>query len=254
MSRITNAVLLLLTAAMVGSCNNRLERQHCPCAKTVKAVVVTGGHDFEREAFFDMFRHFNDVLFVEAPQRDDSEIFEDIDNWPYDVIVLYNMTQRISDKRRANFIRLLDEGVGVVVLHHALASFQDWPEYRKIVGGRYYLEDTELAGVKYLRGAYEHGVDFTVEVVDKSHPVTKGINDFPIRDETYKNYVYEENNRPLLRTSHPKNNELLGWSRNYKAARVCYLQLGHDGDAYRNENYRRLLEQAIRWCAKKDYK
>lgn len=31
------------------------------------------------------------------------------------------------------------EGKGLVALHHCLASFQDWDEYPKIIGGRYHL-------------------------------------------------------------------------------------------------------------------
>ena len=28
-------------------------------------------------------------------------------------------------------------GIGLVVLHHALVSYQHWPEYERIIGGRY---------------------------------------------------------------------------------------------------------------------
>ena len=244
--------LLLLMAVLAGSCHQPWARDACPCSRTVKAVVVTGGHGFEREAFLEIFRSFDDVFFTEAPQHDDSEIFEDINSWPYDVIVLYNMTQRISARRRAHLLQLLDRGVGLVVLHHALASFQDWPEYRKIVGGKYFLAETEIDGVKYLRGAYRHDVDIPIEIIDKEHPVTRGMDDFIIHDETYKNYIYEPDNHYLLRTDHPLNNELLGWTRTYRAARICYLQLGHGPSAYRDENYRRLVHQALKWCAGKD--
>lgn len=36
--------------------------------------------------------------------------------WDYDVMVLFNMTQRISAQRRKNFIRLLRRRAGVVAL------------------------------------------------------------------------------------------------------------------------------------------
>ena len=46
-------------------------------------------------------------------------------------------------------------------------------------------------------------------------------------------------------------NKLIGWAKTYEAARVVYLQLGHDHFAYENPNYRQLLRQAIRWTAGK---
>ena len=83
----------------------------------LKVAVLTGGHDFERKPFFEMFDSFKDVKWTEVQLKDHSEIFEDISNWDYDVIVLYNMTQNISPKRQDNFARLMQErGVGLVGL------------------------------------------------------------------------------------------------------------------------------------------
>jgi hypothetical protein len=85
----------------------------------IKVVVVTGGHDFDHDPFFTLFQGQPGIQYVEAVQKDSSELFEDISKWDYDVIVLYNMTQDISDVRKRNFKALLDRGVGLVALHHA---------------------------------------------------------------------------------------------------------------------------------------
>ncbi len=61
-----------------------------------------------------MFEGYADIAYTHAPQKDESELFEDIGNWPYDVIVFYNLTQQISDQRRANFLALTDRGVGIL--------------------------------------------------------------------------------------------------------------------------------------------
>jgi len=220
--------------------------------KKVKAVVVTAGHGFERAPFFAIFDGFDNVDYTEAAQSDDSEIFEDISQWDYDVMVLYSMTQRISPKRRANFVRLLERGVGLVALHHCIAAFQDWPEYQKIIGGKYYLKAAEQDGVKYPAGTYKHGRDMIVRVADSSHPVTKGIRDFAINDETYKNCVFEKDNHILLSTEEPTSDGPLCWVRRYGKARVCYIQLGHGRTAYSNEDYRLIIRRAIDWCAGKE--
>jgi type 1 glutamine amidotransferase len=217
----------------------------------IKVVVVTGGHGFEREPFFKLFQGYDDVEYVEAQQKDHSELFEDISNWNYDVIVLYNMTQEISPKRQENFRTLLkDKGVGLVALHHAEGAFQGWDEYRKIVGAKYPLKAHEIDGVAFKQGTYKHDVDLTAQIADRHHPITLGMDDFKIHDETYKGLWFAKDNRVLLTTDHETSDRTIGWTRpDYGKARVVFLQGGHDGKAYANENFRALIVRSIRWSA-----
>ncbi len=215
----------------------------------VKVVVVTGGHAFEHDPFFKMFDEMKGIQYTEAAQKDDSELFENISGWDYDVIVFYNMTQNISFKRRQNFLTLLDRGVGVVALHHTMAAFQDWPRFRQIIGTRYYTKDTMEGGVLQKAGTYLHGVDETIQIADKNHPITQGMSDFAIHDETYKNCWFAKDNHVLLTTDEPTSGRTIGWVRNFERARVCTIQLGHDSKAYENSNYRQLVERAILWTA-----
>jgi type 1 glutamine amidotransferase len=218
---------------------------------TLKVAVVSGGHPFDEKSFYAMFEGVPGVDCAKIPLKDDSEIFEDISNWSYDVVVLYNFTQKISDKRKANLLTLTERGVGFVVLHHAIANYADWPEYRKIVGARYYLEDVEENGVKHPRCEYEHGVDFKIHVEDAAHPIVKGIADFTINDETYKGYSLEPDNHLLLTSNNPKSQKEVGWTRVYKKSKVCYLQMGHGESIFADENFRRLVTQSIQWTAAK---
>jgi len=215
----------------------------------ITIAVVTGGHDFQKKPFLQIFSSYKDVNCTHIHLQDESEIFENIDNWPYDVIVLYNMTQRISPKRRANFIRLLHKGVGVLALHHSIAAFNNWPEYRKIIGAKYYLKDTIENGVLHKRCQYKHGVNIKLHVADDSHPITRGISDFTILDETYKGSDFEPDNHILVTTDEPSSDRYICWVRNYSKARVCYIQSGHGDSAYTNKNFRKLVHRAIRFCA-----
>ena len=217
--------------------------------ETIKAVVVTGGHNFEHDLFFSLFEGYDDIVYVEAQQKDHSEIFEDINGWDYDVIVLYNMAQKISPQRQKNFIKLLQQGVGLVALHHSMCSFQQWPEYSKIIGGKYYLKPSEGYVVEHQASTYKHDMDINVHIADTSHPITRGMSDFQIHDETYKGCGFEKDNQVLLTTDHSDSDKSIGWARRYGKARVCGIQLGHDAAAYKDPNYRRLIVRAIRWCA-----
>ena len=217
----------------------------------LKVAVVTGGHGFQHDPFFDIFDGMKTVDYVEAEQKDHSELFEDISNWDYDVIVFYNMTQKISPKRQRNFVKLLGRGVGVVALHHTMGAYQEWPEFKKIIGAKYYTKDAVEDGVTHTKSSFKHDLDVRVRVVNTNHPITRGMRDFTIHDETYKNCWFDEQNQVLLTTDHPTSDETIGWVRKHRKARICTIQLGHDSKAYANSNYSQLVERAILWTAGK---
>src|SRR5512143_1717255 len=168
---------LCLVAALLSSCHGPAQcKSCCQAANKIRVVVVTGGHDFEHDPYFVMLRQCPRLEVTEAAQKDHSELFEDISNWNYDVIVLYNMTQNISPKRQANFVTLLkDKGVGLVAMHHAMGAFQGWDEYRKIIGTKYPLKPQEIDGVHFETGTYKHDVDLSIKVADARHPITRGM-------------------------------------------------------------------------------
>jgi len=178
----------------------------------LKVVVVTGGHAFEREPFF--------------------KIFDSI--------------EAIS---RKNFLRLLDQGVGVVALHHTMGSFQEWPEFKNIIGTKYYLKDTMEDGVLCKGSSFKHDVDMAISVADKEHPITQGLTNFTIHDEGYKDCWFDSDNNVLLTTDHAASDKTVGWVKQYGKAKICTIQLGHDSKAYENHNYPLLVNRAILWTA-----
>ncbi|MBN1126088.1 MAG: DUF1080 domain-containing protein [Sedimentisphaerales bacterium] len=211
----------------------------------LSVAVVTGGHAYEEKPFWEMFDSMPHVQYMHCDLRDGSELFEDISNWNYDVVVLYNMSQKITPKRQANFKKLLDDGIGLVALHHCMAAFQDWDEYKNIIGAKYYTKPVEGRP----DCIYQHDIDMPIQVVDQGHPVTRGLADFVIHDESYKNCWHAPDNHVLLTCSHETSDKTIAWTREFGKARVCTIQLGHDGKAYTNPNYHRLLSQAIVWVA-----
>ena len=244
-------IALVLSLGFLSSCHKaaRSEQSTLERKDKIKVVIVTAGHGFEKEPFFAIFDSVPDIEYVNAHQQDHSEIFEDVSRWDYDVIVLYHMTQEISAKRQANFIELLDRGVGIVALHHSIGAFQQWPEYRKIIGAKFYLRDMVEDGIEHKKSTYKHDINVNVHVKDNKHSITRAMSDFTIIDETYGNQVFEKDNHILLTTDHPASDEPLCWVRRYARANVCYIQLGHDSKAYANEGYQRLIAQAVKWSA-----
>ncbi|NLH16628.1 MAG: DUF1080 domain-containing protein [Phycisphaerae bacterium] len=220
-------------------------RERAASQRVLKVAFVSGGHDFEQDKFMEMWKSLEGMEVVHLPQSDDSEIFETILPWEYDVIVLYNMSQKISAKRQNNLKQLLSQGIGLVAMHHNLGAFQDFADYKDIIGGKYYLK----AEGDQPQGEYKHGVDMKVRIADTNHPITKGLEDFAINDESYKKVWHAKDNHVLLTTDEPTSDTELAWTRTYGRGKVCTIALGHDGMAYANPNFRKFVAQAIRWVA-----
>ena len=211
----------------------------------LRVLVVTGGHGYDKKKFPKTFEGHDDIEF----KIQGGSPFENISDWKYDAMVLYNFKQRISETQRANFLKLLKKGVGLVVMHHAIAAYPGWLEFEKIIGATYVLKAVERDGVKYARPVWKHGVDMKIHVEDPSHPITKGLADFEIKDETYKKWVYHSGNHLLLSTDNKLSNKQIAWTRFYGKARVFFIQLGHGPQAFSDKSYRRVIAQAIRWSA-----
>lgn len=217
----------------------------------IKVLVVTGGHGFDKEPFFKMFKDNPEITFTAAAHgKTNATAYERDDLLSYDVVALYDMPKTITETQKAKFLALFEKGVGLVVLHHALVSYQHWPDYERIIGGRYPEEDGK-SGVVTSEIGYEHDVDIPVTIVATDHPVTAGLKDFMIHDEIYWGFRVRPDVTPLITTTHPKSGKPLGWVRTEGKSRVIYLQLGHGPSAFENGNYRRLVAQGIRWAAKR---
>lgn len=222
----------------------------------IRVLIITGGHSFETNAFFEMFKANPDIAFEAVVQPAADAALEPSAAGRFDVLVRYDMWQPISDPAKTNLMRFLASGRGMVCLHHSLANYQAWAEWPRMVGGRYYLNKTVVGGVEKPRSIWKEGVHFKVRVADPNHPVTRGVSDFEIHDETYGLFDMAADSHLLLTTEEPTSAKHIGWARTYTAplpdsrpARVVYLQLGHDHFAYQNPNYQRLVRQAIAWAA-----
>ena len=218
----------------------------------LKVLVITGGHGFEKEPFFEMFTQTPGITHTHAAHsKGASDAYDRADLYDFDVVVLYDMVQNITDAQKTRFKGLLERGVGLVVLHHALVNYQSWPEFERIIGGTY-PEPQDKRGAVTDQLGYEHDVDITVQIVARDHPVTAGLRNFSLNDEIYWGFRTTSDAVPLLTTSHPKSGKPLAWARHEGKSRVTYIQLGHGPSAFKDANYRKLLSQAIRWTAHTD--
>jgi type 1 glutamine amidotransferase len=197
-----------------------------------RVLIVTGGHNYDN-SFHSLFADDVDVKF--NPKAFESDMRRN-----YDVLVLYDLATDLTEKQRTNLKNFAEAGKGILVMHHAIGSYNDWPWYREMVGGAYLMKTSK----------FKHDEDMNVKVA-MQHPVTAGMHDFMIHDETYKGVWISPDAKVLLRTDNPTSDGPLAWISPYDKSRVAYILLGHGKEAHREPEYRLLVKNALAWCAAK---
>ena len=232
--------LILLFSLPVSSAGNS--------PHAIRILVITGGHDYNKDTFNQMLASLGDNISYQVAQFPAAyDMFLPQNRGSYDVLVFYHMWQEINPEQAKNFSECIREGKPVVVLHHSICAYDNWPEYFNIVGGKYFHKPTTVNGKLYPPCSYIHDLHFKVSIANRKHPVTKGLEDFEIFDETYKGYYVEPGVTPLLTTEDPTSNTVIGWVKKYGKARIVTLQSGHDSPTFNNQNFRKLLKQSVEW-------
>jgi type 1 glutamine amidotransferase len=210
-----------------------------------RILIVTGGHDFEA-TFYQIFDSYVGVQYDTISQPKFNQMISSgiADN--YSTLVFYDMWQEINEEQKKVYKGLFDNGQGVVYLHHALASYQHWDEYIKFVGGKYietdFFDDPDMKG-----STYKEDITLEIKIEAIEHPVTKGLSNFTIYDEGYNYIEMIPGIIPLLTTKHSDCTRTVAWANSYKKSRIVYILLGHGPEAHENENYRKLVRNAIDW-------
>ncbi len=218
----------------------------------MKVLVVTGGHPFEREAFYKIFSDNPAVTFTAAEHdKAGATVWDRKDLANFDAVAMYDMPMVITEAQKAGFLSLFQRGTGVLVLHHALVSFPDWADYERLIGGHYPKPPSGERQVTSKVG-YEHGQEIPVVVLDPQHFITRGLKDFTIHDEIYWGFRVGADVHPLLTNTHPRAGKPIMWTREEGRSRLVYLQLGHDHSAYENAQYRTLVARSLLWVTRRE--
>lgn len=220
-------------------------------SKPIRLMVITGGHDYQEEQFNRMFESLGKKFTYRVVSLPEAfSVFKPENRAGYDVLVFYHMWQDITGEDKKNLSECISEGKPLVVLHHSICGFDDWPEYINIIGGKYLMKPAVIDRVEYNASTYKHDVRINVQVVNPGHSVTRGIKDFEIIDETYNGLYIHPTSLPLLTTNEPTSSPVIAWTKKYGKSQVVTLQGGHDRQAFENPNFRRLLKQSILWVSK----
>jgi len=217
-----------------------------PENEKVKVAAIVGSHPYDVVNFQRMFESMEGVecyiQHLEMFVTSDKERRQ----W-YDVVLFYNMHWGIpadsenwaEGKVRTALDELGETEQGIFMLHHAILAYAEWDKW------------SEICGIG--KRGFDYHLDQTVElkIADKNHPITSGLSDFTLGDETYTMDNAGEGSHILITADHPQSMETIAWVRQYKASPVFCFASGHDNSAFANENFRKVARQAIKWLAER---
>jgi trehalose utilization protein len=210
----------------------------------LQVAVLVENHPYDVVGFQKMLDSFTDCQCYVQPV----DLFvQDGDNrCNYDTVLWYNINWDLP-KEDGVLKKYLENEAGVskqgmVFMHHALLNFQGWELYTNMCGLR---ERGAGIGFKYVQNekVREH-------IIDAAHPITQGLKDFEITDETYHVGEPEEpGDHILIGTDNETSMKNLAWTRQYKNARVFSYASGHDNRVYADENFRGIIHRGLLWTA-----
>lgn len=226
-SRARLGALAVSALALAGSLAAPLVAQDAPARMKVLIVSGANNHDWkftspELETILEETGRFEaDITYEPGKDLADLERLRG-----YDAILLDYNGPRWGDAADAAFLAAVrDHGVGVSVIHAANNPFPGFTEFETLVGHLW-------------RDGTGHGAfhEFTVEIVDHDHPITRGMTTFDAHpDELYHRLVNVQGvERRLLAHafSSPESrgtgeNEPMVLVGTYGEARVFHTPLGH---------------------------
>lgn len=221
------------------------------------------GKGFDEKEFFEMLDAMPGFTYDRAEIPKDMHLLAPGLEKKYDAILSYDQNHHhkrkdaqgkilVTDAHLANFEKLMQNGMPLLVLHRSVGSYPKWTTYREIVGGAFIFPGAvpfykDLDGKDWPQSEYIHDVEMNIFVADKDHPITQGIDDFVIHDEVYQSMYVNPDVHVLLTTDYPDAAPPVAWVHRYGNSPVFTFIQGHDKQAFTDENYQRLVKQGIEW-------
>jgi len=180
-----------------------------------KILIITGGHPFESDSFFEVFDSFENVDWFHEKHPEAEKFLNPEKCHDIDAILFYdipgvelrrNLVPPVvcsdpTPEYKKNFEDLLESGQGLVFLHHAIAGWPTWERYADVIGGRFHYKPGSLHGTEFPDSGYCFDATQEIEVVDTDHPICSGVPEsFSITDEAYLCPIFEESVTPILRS------------------------------------------------------
>lgn len=216
-----------------------------------KVLLVYGGWDgHEPEKCMEYFRPWLEQEGAEVTVSDNLDIYTDsVFMHSLDLVIQIWTMGEISPQQVKGLTQAVASGVGFAGWHGGAGdSFREAVSYQYMVGGQWVAHP----------GGF---VDYTVNIVDKKDPITKGIKDFAMHSEQY--YMHIDPNVKVLATTE-FNGEVdpwidgcvipVMWKKQYGQGRIFYTSLGHKLDHLKTPAAMTTVKRGIRWASESKQK
>jgi type 1 glutamine amidotransferase len=221
--------------------------QALPNPNALRVLVVTGGHSYP-PSFYTLFEGWPEIAWSHATTQ--KEAFNARLNERYDVLVLHDMYEQIGGPEQEHLRTFIENGKGIVSIHHAIVNYTSWPWfYQQVTGGKFFTRATK----ENKQSQYKEGVDFVALPAKQAarHPVLRGVGPLPVHDEVYRDMWHSPAITVLMETDHPLNDRPVVYAGPHPKARSVYIQLGHGDETMRHPGFRRLVQNAILWTGRR---
>jgi type 1 glutamine amidotransferase len=151
----------------------------------------------------------------------------------------------ISDEQEKAILNAVRGGVGLAGWHGGMGdAFRNNTGYQFMVGGQWVAHPGNI-------------IDYTVNITDRDHPITSGLDDFAVHSEQYYMHV-DPSNRVLATTTfsgehtpHIEGTVMpVAWTRHWGEGRVAYCSLGHVDSDFENSSTYQLVLRGLLWAAR----
>lgn len=210
-----------------------------------KALIVWGGwegHTPEAGAKVIAGMLGEDGFDVEISNS--TKAFADPDIHKLDLIVPIITQSRAEKDEIANLVAAVESGVGLGGYHGGMGdSFREAVDYQFMVGGQWVAHPGNI-------------IDYRVNIIDKSDPITDGIEDFDYHSEQYYMHVDPANDVLATTTFSGEHAPWIDgvvmpvvWKRKHGKGRVFFNALGHTADEFNVPEMRIMTRRGLNWAA-----
>ena len=164
-----------------------------------------------------------------------------------DLLVPVCTSSELPGETSKNIAKAVGAGLGLAGNHGGMCdAFRQDTEWQFITGGQW---------VSHPGGE----VEYTVNVIRNSSPITEGLEDFPVKSEQYYLHVdpcievLATTRFPLVNFYHASNKIVdmpVVWTKYWGTGRVFYNSLGHHDDVFdKSPNAQELMRRGFLWAA-----
>jgi uncharacterized protein len=231
------AVLCLLF--LVAAATPTYSADAAPAGKIKLLMVYNGGHDFKgfQPIMTEVLKKTGDFE-VTVAENFDALKADNIKK--FDEVLFYGSGGDFTDPAQEKGLEEFVKKGGAMAGVHATDAHKKSDVYWRLIGGRF----TTHGGGK-----------FTVYITDEKSPVTAGMKDFEISDETYDNKFHPDAKiQSLGRMNRGNEKQSMVWVQQIDKGRMFNTTLGHDKNAWVNPEFQRLVVRGLYWAAGREPK